>query len=145
MTHAGTILRSDPEGILEATIIAWALEDAETAASYFAEDADFQLFTPKDIWPFSGKYRGRAAIQKRLQNILSGFHVDRFSPRTILSHDDELRTQIDFTFRHRASGQTIDGVMRVIAEIKNGKIVRWHEYQDLDRVEAFMRLVNSEE
>lgn len=137
-------MRSDPEGVLEATIIAVSLEDIQAASSFFAIDADFAVLTPAGAWPFSGKCHGREAIKKRLENVLADFSVERFAAPPILAGDGDLKVQIDFIFRHRASGQVIDGVMRVVARIENGHISRWHEYQDSDRVEAFMRLVRSE-
>ncbi|MEQ1715616.1 MAG: nuclear transport factor 2 family protein [Hyphomicrobium sp.] len=136
-------MRSDPEGILEAAITAIALEDVESAAAFFDENAEFAILIPVGVLPFGGTFKGRKSFTKRLAMIAGEFHVARFSARTILPCDEGLRTQIDYSFHHRSSGQAIDGVMRVVARIRDGKIVRWHEFQDTERVEAFMRLVNS--
>lgn len=129
---------TDPEGILEAVITAMKLEDTESTAAYFAEDADFTIFTPSEIL-----FQGREAIAHRLREVIGEFHVDRFDARTILPCEEGLRTQIAYAFRHRTTGQTIDGVMRVIVSVRDGRIVRWHEYQDAERVDAFMRLVRA--
>lgn len=129
-------MRSDPEGILEAVITAIALEDVESTVAYFDEAAEFIIFTPSEI-----VFNGRAAIAKRMRAVTDDFHVDSFAARTILPCEEGLRTQIAYAFRHRATGATIDGMMRVIASFRDGRIVRWHEYQDAERVEAFMRLV----
>lgn len=129
---------SDPEGILEAVITAMALEDTDSTLAYFDDEADFTIFTPSEI-----VFRGRDAIARRLRTVIGEFHVDRFIARTILPCEEGLRTQIAYAFRHRATGATIDGVMRVIVSFHNGRIVRWHEYQDAERVDAFMRLVKS--
>ena len=129
---------SQPEGILEAVITAFSLEDIETIVAYFDEHADFVIFTPSQI-----VFKGRAAIARRLHLVIKDFHVEGFAARTILPADDGLRTQIVYTFRHRETGQTIDGTMRVTAAVRGGRIVRWHEYQDAERVEAFMRLVQA--
>lgn len=137
-TFAEAELLSEPQGILEAVITAFSLEDIESTAAYFAYNADFVIVTTPEI-----VLNGRPDITRRLQKIVTDFHVDRFEVRTILPTDDGLRTQILFAFRHRATGQVIDGVMRVTARVQNGRIVRWREYQDADRVEAFMRLVQS--
>ena len=129
---------SEPEGVLEAVITAFSLEDIETIVAYFDEQADFVIFTPSEI-----VFQGREAIARRLHLIIKDFHVDRFAARTILPADDGLRTQIMYAFRHKETGQTIDGTMRVTAAVRDGRIVRWHEYQDAESVEAFMRLVQS--
>lgn len=128
----------DPEGILEAAVTAISLEDIDSTVAYFDPDADFTVFAQSKI-----VFQGREAITARLRAILKDFHVDRFVARTILPAGDGLRTQIEYAFRHRTLGVTIDGTMRVIANFKDGRIVRWHEYQDAERAEAFRRLVMS--
>lgn len=129
---------SEPQGTLEAVITAFSLEDIESTAAYFAEDADVVIVTTPEI-----VLVGRADLTRRLQTVVADFHVETFSARTILPADDGLRTQILYALRHRATGQVIDGIMRVTATIRDGRIVRWREYQDADRVEAFMRLVRA--
>lgn len=129
---------SEPQGILEAVITAFSLEDIESTAAYFADDADFVIVTTPEII-----LQGRTDIARRLQTVVRDFHVDRFAARTILPTQDGLRTQILFAFRHRATGQIIDGVMRVTVVVRDGRIVSWREYQDADRVEAFIRLVRA--
>lgn len=134
----GYTLLTEPEGILEAVITALALEDIESTLAYFDQEADFTIFTPGEI-----VFKGREAIARRLHTVVGEFHVDRFVARTILPCEEGLRTQIAYAFRHREVGATIDGTMRVIASFRDGRIVRWHEYQDAERVEAFMRLVRA--
>lgn len=129
---------SDPEGILEAVITALSLEDVDSTLAYFDPAADFVVFAPEEI-----VFRGHDAIARRLRTVIGDFHVDRFAGRTILPCEDGLRTQIAYSFRHRVTNATIDGIMRVIVSFNDGKIIRWHEYQDAERVEAFMRLVRA--
>ena len=136
-------MRSDPEGILEAAIVALSLSDVESASAFFDENADFAIHMPVELLPRGGKFIGRAAFAKRLGNIFRDFHTERFELRTILTDSEGLRTQVAYTFRHRRTGETIDGVMRLLVTVKYGHIVRWHEFHDTDKVEAFLRLVES--
>jgi ketosteroid isomerase-like protein len=69
------------------------------------------------------------------------FELQRYVPRNITSREDVARCQIEYAFRHRASGEIIDGVLRVVAQITDGRIVRFREYHDRERIRAFMRLV----
>jgi hypothetical protein len=55
-----------------------------------------------------------------------------------------IRCQVRFTFRHRASGETIDGVMRIVAQVVGGQIVRYREYHDQERLRTLMLLVARE-
>lgn len=137
-------MRSDPEGILEATIVAMSLEDMESAVAYFNEKTNFEIRMPAGLLPRGGRFIGRAAFAKRLSNITRDFSFDRFQPRTILPDGDGLRTMIDYKFQHRKTGQAIEGTMRLLVGVTGGQIVRWHELHDSDKVEAFIRLVNSQ-
>ena len=99
---------------------------------------------PVELLPKGGKFIGRAAFAKRLGYICRDFHTSRFEARTILIDREGLRTQVAYTFRHRRTGDIIDGVMRLLVTVSNGLIVRWHEFHDTDKVEAFLRLVESD-
>ncbi|MEZ5900558.1 MAG: nuclear transport factor 2 family protein [Hyphomicrobiaceae bacterium] len=129
-------MNADEEGVIEALVTAVSLEDIETATFYFDPETRLTVFTPQEV-----VFDGPDGIRRRLQTLIGDFEIRRFTLRTVLPCDGGLRTQIDYSFRHRKSGESIDGVMRVIAAFRNGKIVRWEEYQDAERVEAFMRLV----
>jgi|LNFM01.1.fsa_nt_gb ketosteroid isomerase-like protein len=134
-------MRSDPEGILEAAFQAYAMGDLPTAAAYFAEDAVYAIYIDKDILPFAGEVIGRSAILKVWQDLILPFELAHYAPRIISFDDDIVRCQVEFAFRHRASGEVIDGVLRIVAQVANGQIVRYREYHDQERLRAFMRLV----
>lgn len=133
----------DSEGVLEAAITAIALADIESAAAFFGEDAEIVTYSGSRTLRLGGPSRGKSSVRTRLRNILARFDIARFTARTILPCDEGFRTQIDYAFRHRASGQGLEGVMRVVACIEDGVIVRWQEYLDGDRMEAFRKLVES--
>lgn len=139
----GRTLRSDSEGILEATVTAFALGDIDSTLAYFDEAAELAVFIPEEVHPFGGTYSGRAAIAKRLKAMSSQFMTERYVARTILPLEDGLRVQIDYSFCHRPTGQSIDGVKRVLTAFAGGRITRWYEFHDAGRVEAFMRLIRS--
>ena len=134
----------DSESVLEAAITAIALADIDSAAAFFSDNAEITIYAASQTILLGGTSSGKDSVRKRLRNILASFDIARFAPRTVLPCDDGFRTQIDYSFRHRASGQSLDGVMRVVAAIEDGVIVRWQEYQDGDRMEAFLRLVENE-
>ncbi|OYW55352.1 MAG: hypothetical protein B7Y80_13700 [Hyphomicrobium sp. 32-62-53] len=134
-------MRSDPEGILEAAFQAYAMGDLPAAAAYFAEDVIYAIYIDKDVLPFGGEVIGRAAILKVWQDIRLQFENLEYAPRIVSCDDDIVRCQINFAFRHRTSGEVIDGVLRIVAQVANGQIVRYREYHDQERLRAFMRLV----
>ncbi|OYW55353.1 MAG: hypothetical protein B7Y80_13705 [Hyphomicrobium sp. 32-62-53] len=130
----------DPEGIVEAAMAAYALGDYETAASYYAPDATFALYADNDIFPFAGEWRGREAIVQCWEKIGAAFEVIRFDIRSIVASGDVIRCQISYELHHTASGETLDGICRLVLEVRDGQIVREREYNDVERMRAFMRL-----
>jgi ketosteroid isomerase-like protein len=133
-------MRCDPEGIVEAAMTAYALGDYETAASYYAPDATFALYANDDIFPFAGEWRGREAIVNCWHKIGAAFEVIRFDIRSIATSGDIIRCQVSYELHHTASGETLDGTCRLVLEVRDGQIVREREYNDVERIHAFMRL-----
>jgi ketosteroid isomerase-like protein len=133
-------MRSDPEGIVEASLTAYALGDYETAAAYYSPDAIFTLNIDEEICPFDGEWRGRDAIVSCWHEIGEAFDVLRFEPRNISASGDVVRCQIRFELRHRASNEVMESVARCVFEVQEGLIVREAEYNDVERLRAFMRL-----
>lgn len=123
--------------------MALSLSDVESTTAFFEENAAFAIHMPVELLPSGGKFIGRAAFARRLGYIFRDFQTLRFELRTVLSDREGLRTQVAYAFRHRQSGETIDGVMRLLVSVENGHIVRWHEFHDTDKVEAFLRLIES--
>jgi ketosteroid isomerase-like protein len=136
-------MRSDTEGVLEAALHAYALSDLPAAAAFFAEDAVYAIYVDQEIFPFGGEVVGRSSILSVWRKLREQFDLVTHKPRNITSADDIARCQVAFQFRHRESGETIDGVLRLVVQIVNGRIVRLREYHDQERLRAFIRLVAS--
>jgi ketosteroid isomerase-like protein len=133
-------MRFDPEGIVEAALTAYALGDYETAAAFYAPHATFAFYAADEIFPFTGDWRGREAILACWHEIGAAFDIPRFEIRNISASQDVVRCQVDYELRHRTSGEVMDGVARCIYEIRDGLIVREREYNDVERLRAFMLL-----
>jgi ketosteroid isomerase-like protein len=134
-------MRCDPEGIVEAAVTAYTLGDYETAAAYYAPDATFALYADNGILPFAGEWQGRTAIVECWHRIGAAFDVIRFDLRNIRNLDGHVTCQIDYELCHIASGERLDGIARLILEVRDGQIVREREYNDVERMRAFMRFV----
>lgn len=124
-------------------IVAYGLRDFELAASVFSEDCIYTIHVPTEITPYGGTIIGRKAILDRLKGIGREFEVLSYEARQIVTSGDCVRSQICYEYRHRASGEVIDGVGRLEATFADGKIVKWSAFHDVDRIQAFLRLCQS--
>lgn len=133
-------MRCDPEGLVEAVMTAYALDDYETAIAYYAPDATFAFYADNQRFPFAGEWRGREQIVACWHKLSAAFDVLGFEIRNIKSAGSVVRCQVHYELHHCASGERMDGVARLVFEIENGLIVREREYNDVERLRAFMRL-----
>jgi ketosteroid isomerase-like protein len=121
---------------------AWARRDKSAALALAADDIVFRMVLPEDILPFGGVTAGKPSISDRLQTILDAFDTIRY--RLTIKRADEATVsgRVHFCFRHKLTGEDIDGVMRIDIRVRDGLITDWTEYHDVERIRAFMRLVS---
>jgi ketosteroid isomerase-like protein len=118
----------------------WTAGDIDSAMLLVAEDAVYVLYISGDVLPFAGETVGRDNIAAALRKIRQDFEYLLYRPLDLVTNGDEVRYQVEFMYRHRASGEVLSGRFRMIMRVENGLLVRTDEYHDRARVEAFMRL-----
>lgn len=127
--------------IMEAFCAAYARRDLELAGSMLADDIVFALHVDRDIVPFGGVTIGKEQVRRRWAMIVALFDMPLYRLDSAVADGDEVRARIAYRFCHKATGEEIDGHMRIVALIRDGLIARGNEYHDRARVEAFFRLV----
>jgi ketosteroid isomerase-like protein len=118
----------------------WTAGDIDSAMLLVAEDAVYVLYISGDLLPFAGETVGRDNIAAALRKIRQDFEYLLYRPLDLVTNGDEVRYQVEFRYRHRASGEVLSGRFRMIMRVENGLLVRTDEYHDRAKVEAFMRL-----
>jgi len=110
------------------------------AVAHGHPDVVYSIYNGGDALPFSGVYRGLEACRELGYAVLAEFDYLDYEP-TIISVDGCIvRAHVFFRYRHRASGNVIDGSRRLVFEIRDGLIARIDSYEDAAKFEAFMRL-----
>lgn len=135
-------MRMDAEGIMEALFAAYAIGDLDANLAYFAPDARFAIYVDTELLPYAGEVSGRAQIRNVLEGVTRDFELLHYEAKSIVAQGAIVRCQAAFTYRHRASGEVIDGIERIEAEVKNGLITSYREFHDVERIRAFLRLCN---
>lgn len=119
----------------------WAARDKAASMKLLGGDFFYGLYVPEEVLPFGGETRGRAAVSDRLQMILNQFDTLLYEGTITKIVDDTIHGRVTYSFRHKATGEVIDGHLRQEVEVRDGLIVSWREYTDTEKVRAFMRLV----
>jgi ketosteroid isomerase-like protein len=134
---------TDPAEIVRSMWHAYAGRDIEGTLLYVSPDVAFAIFIPVDIVPFGGgETIGKAALSERLHMVLDQFDTLNYDGTVLGVSGGTVRGHVEFSFRHKRAGEVIQGVMRQVFDVKDGKITRLHEFHDVERLRAFMKLVS---
>lgn len=126
--------------VVESFFASWGAQDVELTLAHFHDDIVYKLYVERDILPFGGEKRGKEACRDLLFSILADFDYLKYEPSVLSVRGDTVRTQVRFTYQHRATGETLDGTRRLIFKVRKELIVRVDGYHDAQLVDAFMRL-----
>ena len=120
---------------------AWALQDLVGALVVIHDDVSYAMYIPTDVVPFGGETRGKPALADRMRTILEQFEMLSFETTHVIGSPSGANASVAYEFRHRVARETLTGTMRLVTRVESGKITSVHEYHDLEKVRAFMRLV----
>jgi ketosteroid isomerase-like protein len=126
--------------VVESFFASWGAQDVELTLAVCHDNIVYKLYVESDILPFGGEKRGKEACRDLLFSILADFDYLKYEPSILGVRGDTVRTQVRFTYQHRATGETLDGTRRLVFQIRDGLIVRVDGYHDARLVDAFMRL-----
>ena len=127
--------------MVEAAYAAWAAQDLAGTLEAFADDVAFVIHLPPEVAPFVGEVRGKEQLRPRLQAIIGDFDFLEYELVQITAEAESFHSRVRFRYRHKASGLEYDGSMRHVWRIEGGKIVRFEEFHDAQRVRAFFAMV----
>lgn len=122
-------------------VTAYAAGDYATLGTLLSDDIVYVLYLDQADYPFAGETQGRDVLMERFRLIHGLFEYVLFRPFTFRARKDTAHTQVEFIYRHRATGEVLDGRFRLVLTVRDGLVCRIEEYHDAARVEAFARLI----
>lgn len=134
---------ADTESVVRSCYAAWANRDIDATLAVMAEDCVFDLHVPTDVLPFGGAHRGKAAIADCLGAILIDYSFIAYAVDWLVVEGDLARAQIVYYYQHIDSAQSIDGRFRHVWHVTDGLVQRIDEYHDVERLRAFLHMVQS--
>lgn len=129
-----------PADVVRRFNAAWIPGDLDTAIKLVGENAVYNLYISEDLLPVGGQTVGRARIEAGLRTVRQQFEYVLYRPMELTVEGQDVRHQVEFMYRHRASGELLSGRFRMVMRVEDGLIVRADEYHDRAKVEAFLRL-----
>jgi ketosteroid isomerase-like protein len=137
-----TTKAGDPAEVVRALWRAWQVRDKAATLATLADGIVFALYVPQEVLPFGGETRGKASVSDRLQMILDQFDTVLYEGKVTRTQGETVYGRVAYRFRHKITGESIDGSMRQVVEVRDGRIAKLSEYHDIELVRAFMRLVS---
>ena len=126
--------------VIEEGLDAWAAGDLEATMRYFSEDVVYTLHLEENAVPLAGETRGKAALRAAFAGTRAAFEYILFRRMPLTINGNRAHNQVEFMFRHYATGELLTGRARFVWTVENSLITRCQEYHDAERISAFMRL-----
>ena len=116
--------------IVEAFYKASAARDIETALSFIADDVDWLVQGPVDLFAFLGQRRGKAAVREGYGEIARKLQITGYEIKTLLVDGDRAAALIRLTSIVRATGKVMSVRTSQFSRFHDGKIVEMHGVLD---------------
>jgi len=122
--------------IVEAFYKASAERDIERALSFVADDVDWLVQGPVDLFKFLGQRHGKAAVREGYDEIAQKLQITGYEVKTLLVDGDQAAALIRLTSIVRATGKVMSVRTSQFSRFRAGKIVAMHGVLDsFDMVE----------
>jgi ketosteroid isomerase-like protein len=128
---------------VRAALKAYATGDFDGFLKLLADRVEYTLYLDESVVPFAGTAEGKFDFVTRLADMHRKFEYILFRPTAPREQEDGFHAGVEFIYRHRATGEHLEGRFRLIIEVANGLVHRIREIHDAERIKAFFRVVES--
>jgi uncharacterized protein len=103
--------------------------DVPAILNLLADDVEWILPTIESI-SFSGPRRGRDQVAEFFSTLAREQDALRFEPREFIAGDDKVVALGSYEWKVKATGRTWQSDFAHVFTVRDGKIVRFHEFTD---------------
>lgn len=122
--------------IVEAFYQASAARDIERAVSLIADDVDWLVQGPIDVFPFLGQRRGKAAVLEGYREIARKLEITNYQVEALLVDGDRAAALIRISSIVRATGKVMSIRTSQFSRFRDGKLIEMRGVLDsFDMVE----------
>ena len=116
--------------IVEAFYQASAARDIERVLSFIADDVDWLVQGPVDIFAFLGQRRGKAAVREGYREIARKLEITGYQVEALLVDGDRAAALIRLTSIVRATAKVMSVRTSQFSRFRNGKIIEMRAVLD---------------
>jgi ketosteroid isomerase-like protein len=104
--------------------------DRDQVASLIADDVDWMIYGPMEIFPFTGHRHGKAAALASLAGITKDYELARYDLEAVAVDGDRAAVMSDVAFTQRATGRLLRFRIADFLQFRNGRLVEFREFCD---------------
>ncbi|WP_158592350.1 nuclear transport factor 2 family protein [Noviherbaspirillum sedimenti] len=103
--------------------------DIEGLLQFFADDVEW-VGVPTEFMPFSGHYHGKQEVRQFFAEMGNAQEAEQFEPQEAIAEGDKVVVTGQSRWIVKATGQSYDNPWVHIFTIRDGKIVRFQQFND---------------
>jgi ketosteroid isomerase-like protein len=132
-----TDMTDDTGSVVGRIYAAWTARDLQSVLQNLADDMVFALHIPAEVMPLGGETRGKAAVAAALQGLFDSFDFLAYDVGPISTDGATATCENHFRYRHKGTGDVIDGRLRHRWQVESGRARRLDEWHDVPAVKAY--------
>jgi ketosteroid isomerase-like protein len=131
--------------VLSAAYAAWAAGDLGRLAALIADDIVFDVNMPARTESYLGCGQSKVEFLYRMRNLLDDWAVLAFKPEWIKPRGPLWQcVHVSYCYEERRTGLKIDGTMRNLCRVVDGKVRQLELLVDAGKHVSFRRLTRAE-
>jgi ketosteroid isomerase-like protein len=103
--------------------------DTQPLLSLYSDDVEWHVPEMEGV-PFAGPRRGIAEVRDFFAAVTDGLDVLQFEPHEYIAQGDKVVALGRYSWRVKATGREFSSDFAHVCTLRDGKIVRFHEYMD---------------
>jgi uncharacterized protein len=115
-------------------------DDIQGLLALFADDIEWHG-AESELIPFSGIYCGTEQVASFFSELAQAQDVIRFEPQTFIAEGEMVAVTGQSSWRVKSTGQKYDNPWAHVFTVRDGKVVRFEQYNDTAATEAAYRPV----
>lgn len=131
-------MSQQPLDVVQSAYAAFGSGDVPGLLALVDDDVDWEVVGRQTDYPTFRKHEGRDAVGDFFRVVGENEKFEKFEPTAFHPSGDTVVVELDLAFTFTHNGKPVAGPVVHIFTVRDGKIVRFREFQDTARaVEAY--------
>jgi ketosteroid isomerase-like protein len=109
---------------------AYARGDSARVAEMIADDVDWIIYGPVQVFSFVGARQGKAAVLETLAGIAADYALERYQPEVIIVDGERAAVMSNVAFVQRATDRVLSFRNANFLRFRDGRVVEFREFWD---------------